>query len=107
MKGGRFYFTNVRVIWISQKNEQFNISVPFCAISGFKKQNSRFGEAFKITTTPQSGGYALGFKCENPDEKIDDLVKLHKTFSTKPYLGLPKDLLELQENIEAEDMFDR
>lgn len=107
VKSGRFYFTNVRVIWVSQKNDQFNISVPFYVISGFRKKNSKFGEVFSISTTQMSGGYSLGFKCENIDEKLDDLKRLQETFSKNPYLGLPKDLVELQINVEAEDMFDR
>lgn len=63
----------------------------------FRVRSSKFGPAFVIETTPQSGQYILGFRID-PVERIQTLFKevtnLHTVFSQNPVFGVEFELEE-------------
>lgn len=88
---GTFFITNIRVVWIANMNEAFNVSIPYVQILNVKIRDSKFGYAMVIETTIQSGNYVLGFRID-PLEKLQECAKeiqnLHKIFSANPILGV-------------------
>ena len=107
-KLGKFYFTNIRVIWVSNVNPKFNISIPYVQMAQIKQQDSKFGPVLYIKTKRNSGGYVIGFKCENLDEIYGQVDSLYGSFSNSPNMGIPKDLLEgyaVEEVDVEEDLF--
>lgn len=54
-------------------------------------RDSKFGAAFVIETTPQSGKYVLGFRMD-PLEKLkkvySEVASLHKIYSNNPVFGV-------------------
>eukprot|EP01012_Entosiphon_sulcatum_P014852 TRINITY_DN1986_c0_g1_i1.p1 TRINITY_DN1986_c0_g1~~TRINITY_DN1986_c0_g1_i1.p1 ORF type:complete len:355 (-),score=60.65 TRINITY_DN1986_c0_g1_i1:42-1079(-) len=104
---GTFYITNVRIVWFANLAENFNVSIPYLQIKSVRIRDSKFGPAFVIETSPQSGGYVLGFRID-PAEKLQETFKevssLHKLFSVNPIFGVeftveekPQSLAELKE----------
>ena len=96
-KLGRFYFTNVRIVWISNTNENFNISVPYTRILKLVKKNSNFGDAIGMQTSKAFGGLDIGFKIDAVDYNIvlEEMKNLWDTYRNNPFQGIP-------ENISAE-----
>eukprot|EP00879_Flechtneria_rotunda_P011539 GHRR01012053.1.p1 GENE.GHRR01012053.1~~GHRR01012053.1.p1 ORF type:complete len:282 (+),score=58.94 GHRR01012053.1:291-1136(+) len=75
---GTFYITNVRVVWYSNMAVSFNVSIPYLQVKSVRVCDSKFGPALVVDTTPQSGGYVLGFKVD-PKETLD---YVHKEISS-------------------------
>ena len=118
---GTFYFTNIRVIWHANMNENFNVSVPYLQMKVIKIRDSKFGTALVIETLPsviisslffkrlrtniirvlfeKGGNYVLGFKID-PEEKLKDAYKeissLYKVYSASPLFGVE---FELEDNV--------
>lgn len=88
---GTFYFTNIRVIWHANLNENFNVSVPYLQIKAVKIRDSKFGVALVIETSSTGGNYVLGFKID-PEDKLKDAFKeissLYKVYSSSPIFGV-------------------
>eukprot|EP00998_Keelungia_sp_KM082_P005655 NODE_1962_length_1172_cov_70.622967_g1945_i0.p1 GENE.NODE_1962_length_1172_cov_70.622967_g1945_i0~~NODE_1962_length_1172_cov_70.622967_g1945_i0.p1 ORF type:complete len:346 (+),score=68.16 NODE_1962_length_1172_cov_70.622967_g1945_i0:99-1136(+) len=88
---GTFYITNVRIVWFANLAENFNVSIPYLQIKTVRIRDSKFGPAFVIETTAQSGGYVLGFRID-PSDKLQDIFKeissLHRLFSVNPIFGV-------------------
>ena len=54
-------------------------------------RDSRFGPALVIETTPRSGSYVLGFRCDPPEALqavYKEISSLHQVFSTNPIFGV-------------------
>eukprot|EP00906_Rhabdomonas_costata_P019888 RCo028931 len=111
---GTFYITNVRIVWFANLAENFNVSIPYLQVKSVRIRDSKFGPAFVIETTPQSGGYVLGFRVD-PPEKLQEVYKevssLHKIFSVSPIFGIefaveekPFSLQDLKEKHKADDI---
>eukprot|EP01064_Diplonema_japonicum_P028102 TRINITY_DN4246_c2_g1_i3.p1 TRINITY_DN4246_c2_g1~~TRINITY_DN4246_c2_g1_i3.p1 ORF type:complete len:345 (+),score=47.16 TRINITY_DN4246_c2_g1_i3:81-1115(+) len=88
---GTFYISNVRVVWYANLAENFNVSIPYLQIKSVRIRDSKFGPAFVIETTHQSGAYVLGFRVD-PPERLQEIYKevasLHKVYSTNPIFGV-------------------
>eukprot|EP01061_Rhynchopus_euleeides_P008394 TRINITY_DN1745_c1_g1_i2.p1 TRINITY_DN1745_c1_g1~~TRINITY_DN1745_c1_g1_i2.p1 ORF type:complete len:344 (+),score=120.36 TRINITY_DN1745_c1_g1_i2:282-1313(+) len=88
---GTFYITNVRVVWFANLAENFNVSIPYLQIKSVRIRDSKFGPAFVIETSAQSGSYVLGFRVD-PAEKLQEVYKevssLHKVYSVCPQFGV-------------------
>ncbi|CAG0895607.1 unnamed protein product [Darwinula stevensoni] len=88
---GSFVITNVRVIWYSNSNEHFNLSLPFLHVGTVKLRDSKFGMALVLETSEVSGGYVLGFRLD-PMEKMKEVQKeisaLFRAFSQNPVFGV-------------------
>eukprot|EP01059_Diplonema_ambulator_P004064 TRINITY_DN13750_c0_g1_i2.p1 TRINITY_DN13750_c0_g1~~TRINITY_DN13750_c0_g1_i2.p1 ORF type:complete len:345 (+),score=67.84 TRINITY_DN13750_c0_g1_i2:50-1084(+) len=88
---GTFYISNVRVVWFANLAENFNVSIPYLQIKSVRIRDSKFGPAFVIETTHQSGAYVLGFRVD-PPEKLQEIYKevssLHKVYSANPIFGV-------------------
>ena len=84
---GSFIFTNIRMVWFSNTDDGFNISIPYIQIKLIKKKESKFGVALVIETSTLSGGYLLGFQSESLEPILQELNKLHSTFTDNPILG--------------------
>jgi Bardet-Biedl syndrome 5 protein len=111
---GTFYITNVRIVWFANLAENFNVSIPYLQIKSVRIRDSKFGPAFVIETTSQSGGYVLGFRVD-PPEKLQEVYKevssLHKLFSVNPIFGIeftveekPPSLQDLKEKHKIDDI---
>lgn len=92
--GGYFIFTNIRIVWFSNNEENFNISIPYIQIKSIKKRDSKFGMAIVIETSGYSGSYILGFQTENLENILQELIKLQAIYFENPILGLPIDVNE-------------
>eukprot|EP01063_Lacrimia_lanifica_P015363 TRINITY_DN22152_c0_g1_i1.p2 TRINITY_DN22152_c0_g1~~TRINITY_DN22152_c0_g1_i1.p2 ORF type:complete len:344 (+),score=133.69 TRINITY_DN22152_c0_g1_i1:70-1101(+) len=88
---GTFYISNVRVVWFANLAENFNVSIPYLQIRSVRIRDSKFGPAFVIETTTESGKYMLGFRVD-PAEKLQEVYKevnsLHKIYSQNPIFGV-------------------
>ena len=88
---GTFYITNVRVVWFANLAENFNVSIPYLQIKSVRIRDSKFGPAFVIETSGQSGSYVLGFRVD-PAEKLQEVHKevssLHRIYSVSPIFGV-------------------
>jgi len=111
---GTFFVTNVRVVWHANLAENFNVSIPYLQMATIRVRESKFGPALVIETTPQSGGYILGFRVD-PKEKLlemqQEIQSLHATYSTSPIFGIDfsveekaKPLSELKVPQQVEDV---
>eukprot|EP00878_Enallax_costatus_P012631 GHUV01013194.1.p1 GENE.GHUV01013194.1~~GHUV01013194.1.p1 ORF type:complete len:293 (+),score=89.64 GHUV01013194.1:2555-3433(+) len=91
---GTFYITNVRVVWHSNTNLSFNVSIPYLQVKSVRSADSKFGPALVIETSPQSGGYVLGFKVD-PKETLDyvnkEMNSLLQAYATNPIFGVEYD----------------
>lgn len=101
---GTMYITNVRVVWHADLATNFNVSIPYMQIQRVTVRMSKFGRALVIDTSPRSGAYMLGFKCE-PDERMANLTKemqaMHSTFTQSPEFGVEYSVEEAQAPLEA------
>ncbi|KAF8565797.1 hypothetical protein P879_08160 [Paragonimus westermani] len=87
---GRLFVTNIRVVWNSTMNVNFNISIPYLHVTAITIRNSKFGRALAIETSKQSGAYMLGFRID-PPEKVSvvqkQLCSLHQLYWKNPIFG--------------------
>lgn len=92
-KLGRFYFTNVRIVWVSNSNANFNISIPFVRIVKVGKRNSSFGEALSIQSSKHFGSMELGFKIDSVafSTILNEVTNLTETYRKTPDLGVHLD----------------
>lgn len=88
---GIMYITNVRVVWHSNMNETFNVSIPYLQMGVVKIRDSKFGVAMVMETVHSSGGYVLGFRVD-PVERLKDIVQeihsLYQVYHTSPNFGV-------------------
>jgi Bardet-Biedl syndrome 5 protein len=93
-KLGRFFFTNIRAVWISNTNENFNISVPYTRILRITSKSSNFGEAVGFNTSKHFGGLDIGFKIDSVDFKtvLNEITATWDTYRKNPYLGIPENI---------------
>jgi Bardet-Biedl syndrome 5 protein len=91
-KLGRFYFTNIRVVWFSNTNENFNISIPYVRILKIQSKSTNFGDAISIFTSKHFGGLEVGFKIDNIDFKtiLQEIKDLWESYRASPFLGIPE-----------------
>ena len=88
---GTFFITNIRVVWHANLASNFNVSVPYMQIKTVKLRDSKFGEALVLETSSKAGGYILGFKIDSKEklnEIKQEIINLHKIFSTSPIFGV-------------------
>eukprot|EP01062_Namystynia_karyoxenos_P072241 TRINITY_DN6822_c0_g1_i1.p1 TRINITY_DN6822_c0_g1~~TRINITY_DN6822_c0_g1_i1.p1 ORF type:complete len:375 (+),score=164.30 TRINITY_DN6822_c0_g1_i1:89-1126(+) len=88
---GTLYISNVRLVWFANLAENFNVSIPYLQIKSVRIRDSKFGPAFVIETTSQSGNYVLGFRVDPPDrlqEVYKEVNSLHKLYSVNPIFGV-------------------
>ncbi len=97
---GSFIFTNIRMVWFSNTDEGFNISIPYIQIKSIKKKESKFGLALVIETSTLSGGYLLGFQTDNLDVILQEFIKLYTSFVENPILGTDIVIEDSSENKE-------
>ncbi|CAG0888366.1 unnamed protein product [Cyprideis torosa] len=72
---GILIITNIRIIWYSATNEQFNLSLPYLQLANVTTKNSqRFGPALVLECAASSGGYVLGFRVD-PEEKRKEVLQ--------------------------------
>jgi len=101
---GTFIVTNVRVVWFANLAENFNVSVPYIQIKVIKKRESKFGPALVIETSGQSGGYVLGFQCDQLEIMLQELSKLHKINYENPIFGVELNTDEKYQAVEQVPM---
>lgn len=115
---GVMFITNLRVIWFSQANEVYNISLPFLQITEVLEKQTKFGRTLVLKTTKKAGSLTLGFRID-PEERMSEMLKkiqrLHKIYHTSPNFGvvfnteeapLPLEVLTLQtaaDDVEIKD----
>lgn len=91
---GTMYITNVRVVWQSNLNDSFNVSVPYLQMRLVKIRDSKFGVAMVMECSEQSGGFVLGFRVD-PFDKLKELVQeihsLYQVYSASPIFGVQFD----------------
>eukprot|EP00030_Apusomonadida_sp_AF-17_P004141 a508381_14.p1 GENE.a508381_14~~a508381_14.p1 ORF type:complete len:370 (-),score=123.91 a508381_14:188-1222(-) len=89
---GRFFITNVRVVWHAQLAENFNVSVPYMQMKSVRlRESSRFGVALVIETSEESGGFVLGFRVDPLDalkEVVREIENLFAVYSETPVFGV-------------------
>ena len=93
-KLGKFYFTNIRIVWVSSTNENFNISIPYTRILKIVKKNSNFGDAIGVLSSKAFGGLDIGFKIDSIDYNIvlNEMKNLWETYKGSPYQGIPESI---------------
>lgn len=93
-KLGRFYFTNVRAVWISNTNENFNISIPYIRILNIAAKSSNFGDAVTFHTSKHFGSLEVGFKIDSVDIKtaLLEIKGLWESYKDNPFLGIPESI---------------
>jgi Bardet-Biedl syndrome 5 protein len=93
-KLGRFYFTNIRIVWISNTNENFNISVPYVRILKIASKNSNFGDAVSLFTSKHFGGLEVGFKIDSVEFKtvLQEIRDLWDSYRSNPFFGIPESI---------------
>ena len=47
---GKFIFTSVRVIWVAETNNLFNVSLPWVQLDHVKIKDSKFGKALVLVS---------------------------------------------------------
>ena len=63
---GMLYLTNIRMIWLSDKNNNYNISVPYIQISSIRgEENSSFGISLKVKLTRLYNNFMILFYSKN------------------------------------------
>ena len=76
---GTLYVTNIRIIWINDKNNNFNISVPWIQISSAKGENNpSFGISLKIKLNRLYNNFTILFysRYDKIDEQFcEDFIK--------------------------------
>jgi hypothetical protein len=71
---GKLYVTNIRVVWFSEKSDNYNVSIPYIQMKMIKIRQSKFGSAIVIESGERSGGYVLGFRAE-PLSRLQGIFK--------------------------------
>ncbi|CAH1789030.1 unnamed protein product, partial [Owenia fusiformis] len=100
---GTFFITNVRLVWHANMNEAFNVSIPYLQMKTVKVRDSKFGLALVIESSPQSGGYVLGFRIDPPEkltEALKEIQSLHRVYSACPIFGVEFETEEKFEPLE-------
>ncbi|XP_071449308.1 BBSome complex member BBS5 [Hetaerina americana] len=88
---GAFIITNVRLVWVSDTKDQFNISIPYLQIIRIKARESKFGRALVVECSECSGGYVLGFRIdpkERLEQVLEELSSLLVSYSRRPNYGV-------------------
>lgn len=88
---GSFFITNVRVVWVANMAQNFNVSLPYMQIKSIRIRESKFGQALVLDTTQRSGGYILGFRLDPPDMLsfvYKELTSLHSIYAINPNFGV-------------------
>jgi len=94
-KLGRLIMTNVRLVWVSMTNENFNISIPWIRMLKVFKKNSNFGgEALCVQVSKAFGGLEIGFKVDSIDclALLEQTKNLMDTYKSSPFLGTPESI---------------
>jgi Bardet-Biedl syndrome 5 protein len=65
--------TNVRLVWFSISNDNFNISIPWLQIKQMKKRDLKNGSAIIIETWPLGGGYIVGYQSDQLDTILQEI----------------------------------
>ncbi|GAV03274.1 hypothetical protein RvY_13722-1 [Ramazzottius varieornatus] len=88
---GGLFITNVRIVWYSALNDNYNISVPFLAMKTIRANQTKYGAAMVIESFTDGSTCNLGFRID-PPEKLQSTLKkiqnLHTLFSKSPIFGL-------------------
>jgi Bardet-Biedl syndrome 5 protein len=94
---GTLVLTNIRLVWHSDLNELFNLSLPYLRLSSVRVRDSKFGKALVVETTSSSGGYVLGFRVDAPhggssqellDSKVKEIRALKEAHGKCPDFGV-------------------
>ena len=88
---GKFFITNIRIVWYANLAQNFNVSVPYMQMKKVRVKESKFGKALVVETQPRCGGYILGFKIHPPeklDGVLDEILSLFNLFSKAPIFGV-------------------
>ena len=89
---GSLYLTNLRIIWINDKKDNYNISLPYVQISSIiGENNSSFGISIKIKLSRLYNNFIILFYSNNGnmDEKFcEEFKKKVEIFSKVPILGI-------------------
>lgn len=88
-KSGRLILTNIRFVWISLNNENFNISVPWVRIVSIKKNSNFEGTSLVMKTSSYFGGLVLAFRdpTMTDDSLITEVSSLWDSYKKTPNLG--------------------
>lgn len=95
---GKLYVTNIRVVWFSDKSDNYNVSIPYIQMKVIKIRSSKFGSALVIESIDRSGGYVLGFRADPPSRLqgiFKEIQSLYLVFSASPILGVDVDNVDL------------
>uniref|UniRef100_A0A7S3K498 BBSome complex member BBS5 PH domain-containing protein n=1 Tax=Aureoumbra lagunensis TaxID=44058 RepID=A0A7S3K498_9STRA len=88
---GSFYVTNIRIVWHANNASNFNVSLPYLQMKSVRIQQSKFGQALVLETTPRAGGYVLGFRID-PKKQLEATVQeinsMRAAFTKRPILGI-------------------
>lgn len=102
---GRFFITNVRVVWHAQLAENFNVSVPYMQMKSVRlRESTRFGLALVIETSEESGGFVLGFRVDPVEALVavtQEIENLFAMFAETPIFGVDFSVESVAVPIEA------
>ncbi|CAG0916857.1 unnamed protein product [Notodromas monacha] len=94
---GTLILTNIRLLWYSELNELFNLSLPYLKLATVRVRDSKFGRALVVETSSSSGGYVLGFRIDSPngssssevlEEKVREITALRDSHGKCPDFGV-------------------
>ena len=89
---GTLYLTNLRIIWINDKKDSYNLSLPYVQISSIiGENNSSFGISLKIRLSRLYNNFIILFYSNNGkmDEQFcEEFKKKVENFSKNPILGI-------------------
>eukprot|EP00300_Choanocystis_sp_HF-7_P012219 c17796_g1_i1.p1 GENE.c17796_g1_i1~~c17796_g1_i1.p1 ORF type:complete len:356 (-),score=73.26 c17796_g1_i1:549-1616(-) len=102
---GRFFITNVRVVWHAQLAENFSVSIPYMQMKSVRLRDSaKFGVALVIESSEESGAFVLGFRIDPLDalkEVVREIENLFALFAETPVFGVDYVLDEVPQALEA------
>lgn len=75
---GVMYITNIRVVWFSQTNELYNVSLPYIHVAELQKRELKFGKVMVLKTSQANKGYVLGFRIDPEERLMQVMRKIHR-----------------------------
>ncbi|XP_055345505.1 Bardet-Biedl syndrome 5 protein homolog isoform X2 [Paramacrobiotus metropolitanus] len=88
---GGMHITNVRLVWYSAINDNYNISIPFLAVKLIRPNQTKYGPAVVLETYADGATCNLGFRIDPPEKLQATMLKiqnLHRLFAKSPIFGL-------------------
>eukprot|EP00037_Helgoeca_nana_P037796 m.17747 g.17747 ORF g.17747 m.17747 type:complete len:360 (-) comp9417_c0_seq1:107-1186(-) len=110
---GTMTWTSHRIVWVSQANELYNISVPYLVALKLLVKDTKFGRLIIVQTKPSAWRYTLGFRIDPSDKAMEYFEQMQAAFSkfcSDPDFGVryeqsaPMHPFEVTQDIEDDDV---